>query len=129
MITKEQAGVIADEFIEQQQQIRNDERNAKAPRVPHVYRMTELEAFEPWQRIELLRTAELNVGNQPRCLAAMLIAFFAWVALAMGWNSFDALPPIPSALIGVGAILVPMYIRVIFVRRELRNIATTSATA
>lgn len=121
MLSKDQASAIADEILGQARAQRERQSSASLS-VGALYRCRELRSLPKWMQIEVARQAALAVWRSPFFIFLALAWIFALAMLSLYW--FDH--SLRSALIGPSIVvcgLVPMLIRSLLVRREIRIIA------
>ena len=80
MISKDSAKTAADELVSQARATSVQERNARALPQHPLYRFSELQVFQPWQRADVLRQC---VGKADREWS-VAAACFAWLACSAG---------------------------------------------
>jgi len=101
-----------DALIEDARQRRLAEREARAPRLPWIYRVDGIERLSRAEQAERLEAARREVMRSPAVLAVTFAALAVIVA-AFGWAGASGLA---WFMLGLGA---PVPLRMLLVRRAL----------
>jgi hypothetical protein len=123
-----QGNLIAGELLDQARQERDEQKNAKAKRVPFLFRMPELAPLQPRERSQHIAAAVRAVNGQ----VIPLLACSAWIGVcfAGAWAT-GRVPPFSRATSAWLFVLsaAPLHvIRAAFVRSILRKtLARTSS--
>lgn len=115
MVTKEQAGIIGEAFVEHAQSQALERKNAAARRVLGMHRFPELKAFEPWERPIVVAEAAKRAMRKKSVVIAWLVSCAiviagAYAALAL-WKDM----PMAWAYLAGAIAFAPF----IFYRREV----------
>lgn len=122
LLSKDQAGVIADEILGQARQARHDKHRMAPSSVAIVYRCRALLALPGWMQMEVVRQATQAVARSPVFFSMSLASALAFVMLFMHKPE----SPIRAGLVGLSIMvfgLFPMLLRVLLVRRHVRIVA------
>ena len=119
MLTKEQASQIAEDLVRQQLEMRRDERNRRAKRIPLVFRLPSMSGLDPYEKEDVVLQAKRAVIKRKATIAVLIV----WAAIWLGlWWGFwlDEIVGI-KRVIFLGSIILPMVLlQVWLVRQEIR---------
>ncbi|MBG6081156.1 Flp pilus assembly protein TadB [Rubrivivax gelatinosus] len=103
-----------DALIEDARQRRLAEREARAPRLPWVYRVDDIERLSRVEQAERLEAARREVTRSPADIAVT----FAALAVIVGAAFWAGASGLSWLMLGLGA---PVPLRMLLVRRALRR--------
>ncbi len=120
MLTKDQAEVISDELLQQQDTSDVGTKNAQSRRTPAHFASAKLAQLQLWEQEKVVKAASRNTNNN----RTFVLVMFAWLVLcAVTWSNSKSVV-LFTAMFVVGGFAI----RTWFIRRAISTLLAARMT-